>query len=80
MPKVTLSEEDFTEGEIDIRKVLSVAGFVSSLSEGKRAVEQGGVSVNGEKVTDPFAKFTKADFESEFVLKKGKKKFAKVEA
>ncbi|MCR4781168.1 MAG: tyrosine--tRNA ligase [Lachnospiraceae bacterium] len=80
MPKVTLSDDDFTDGEIDIRKVLQVAGFVGSLSEGKRTVEQGGVTVNGEKVTDPFQKYTKDSFKEDFLLKKGKKKFAKVEA
>lgn len=54
MPSIKLSEDDFTDGEIDIRKLLSSVGFVGSLSEGKRAVEQGGVSVNGEKVDDAF--------------------------
>ncbi len=80
MPKFTLSDDDFTDGEIDIRKIMQACGFVSSLSEGKRAVEQGGVSVNNEKITDPFKKFTKDDFKSDFLLKKGKKKFVKVEA
>ena len=47
MPVTKLEDEDFTEDEIDIRKVLQKAGFAGSLTEGKRAVEQGGVSVNG---------------------------------
>ena len=79
MPVTKLEDEDFTEDEIDIRKVLQKAGFAGSLTEGKRAVEQGGVSVNGEAVTDPFQKYTKDDFEAEFVLRKGKKKFCRVE-
>lgn len=81
MPKVSISEADLTDGAIDIRKLLQKAGFVSSLSEGKRAVEQGGVSVNGDKVEDPFAKFNLKDFrDQEFILKKGKKKFAMIKA
>lgn len=79
MPSIKLSEDDFTDGEIDIRKLLSSVGFVGSLSEGKRAVEQGGVSVNGEKVDDAFKKYTKDSFKKEFVIKKGKKKFARIE-
>jgi len=81
MPGISISEEDLTEGTIDIRKLLQKAGFVSSLSEGKRAVEQGGVSVNGDKIEDPFTKFTIKDFkDQEFILKKGKKKFALIKA
>lgn len=79
MPSIKLSEDDFTDGEIDIRKLLSSVGFVGSLSEGKRAVEQGGVSVNGEKVDDAFKKYTKDSFKKEFIIKKGKKKFARIE-
>lgn len=79
MPSIKLSEDDFTDGEIDIRKLLSSVGFVDSLSEGKRAVEQGGVSVNGEKVDDAFKKYKKDSFKKEFIIKKGKKKFARIE-
>lgn len=79
MPSIKLSEDDFTDGEIDIRKLLSSVGFVGSLSEGKRAVEQGGVSVNGEKVDDAFKKYKKDSFKKEFIIKKGKKKFARIE-
>jgi len=78
MPETELEDADFGEDGIDIRKVLQKAGFATSLTEGKRAVEQGGVSVNGEAVTDPFQKYRKADFAKEFVLRKGKKKFCKV--
>ena len=49
------------------------------MTEGKRAVEQGGVSVNGDKISDPFYKFKNEDFNEEFVLKKGKKKFCRIE-
>ena len=70
MPSIKLSEDDFTDGEIDIRKLLSSVGFVGSLSEGKRAVEQGGVSVNGEKVDDAFKKYTKDSFKKRIYYKK----------
>ncbi len=76
MPKTVLTEEDFTEGSIDILSILVKAGMTASKSEARRAVEQGGVSVNGEKVTDVKAAFTQADFQQE--LKKGKKSFQKI--
>ena len=52
MPTVTLMEDDYKDGRIDIQGILVAAGLASSRSEARRAVEQGGVSVNGEKVTD----------------------------
>ncbi len=78
MPKTVLTEEDFTEGSIDILSILVKAGMTASKSEARRAVEQGGVSVNGEKVTDVKAAFTQADSQQEFILKKGKKSFQKI--
>ena len=78
MPEAKLSESDFRDGSIDILQVLVSAGLATSRSEARRAVEQGGVTVNGEKVSDVKASYVAADFESEFILKKGKKKFAKV--
>ncbi len=78
MPKTVLTEEDFTEGSIDILSILVKASMTASKSEARRAVEQGGVSVNGEKVTDVKAAFTQADFQQEFILKKGKKSFQKI--
>lgn len=78
MPKTTLAEEDFTDGSIDILSLLVKAGMTASKSEARRAVEQGGVSVNGEKITDVKAVYEKAVFEEEFILKKGKKSFQKI--
>ena len=81
MPTVTLSEEDFDDqGSIGVLNLMLAAKLVNSRNEARRAVEQGGVSVNGEKVTDAKAAFVKEDFASEFILRKGKKKFVKVEA
>lgn len=78
MPKTALAEEDFADGGIDILSLLVKAGMTTSKSEARRAVEQGGVSVNGEKVTDVKTMYQKPAFEAEFILKKGKKSFMKI--
>lgn len=78
MPKTVLSEEDFTDGNIDILTLLVTAGMTASKSEARRAVEQGGVSINGDKVTDAKAVYARDTFEEEFVLKKGKKNFRRI--
>lgn len=78
MPKTMLSDEDFTDGSIDILSILVKAGMTASKSEARRAVEQGGVSVNGEKVTDVKAAYTKAGFAEEFIIRKGKKSFQRI--
>ena len=77
--KVQLSDEDFADGSVDILTLLHKSGLVASKSEGRRAVQQGGVAVDGEKVSDISATFAKADFEGEGkVVRKGKKNFRKV--
>ncbi len=79
MPTTKLSEADLKEGNIDILDLLVKSGLVSSRSEGRRAVEQGGVSMDGEKVTDFRATFVGEDFHGEGkVLKRGKKNFKRV--
>ncbi len=78
MPSVTLTEEDFTEDAIDILALLVKSGLTPSRSEARRAVEQGGVSVNGEKVGDIKLSYTKDDFTKEMIVKKGKKNFRKI--
>ena len=79
MPSFNLTDEDFTDGSIDILAVLQKSGLAPTRSEARRNVEQGGVSVNGEPVKDIKASYTKADFAGEgMVVKRGKKKFMKV--
>ncbi len=78
MPKTVLSDEQFTDGTIDILTLLVASGMTASKSEARRAVEQGGVSVNGDKVADAKAVYTKEAFAEEFILKKGKKSFQKI--
>ena len=81
MPTIEVSADDFANGTMDIMAVLVKAGLCESRSEARRGVQQGGVSVDGEKVTDIGATYTLDDFAGEGkVVKRGKKKFAKVVA
>ena len=81
MPTAELTAEDFTDGAIDIVSLLHRSGLAASRSEGRRAVEQGGVAVDGEKITDPKAVIAQEKFDGEgVVVKKGKKNFRKVTA
>ena len=79
MPTTELGEEDLTDGNIDILSMLVKSGLVPSKSEARRAVQQGGVAVDGEKVDDIHATFAGEDMTGEgIVLKKGKKNFRKI--
>ncbi len=78
MPSVTLTAEDFTENTIDILALLVKSGLTPSRSEARRAVEQGGVSVDGEKVGDTKTSYTKDAFTEGMIVKKGKKNFRKI--
>ncbi len=81
MPTYNLTDEDFTDGSIDILAILQKSGLAPTRSEARRNVEQGGVSVNGEPVKDIKASYAKADFAGDgMVVKRGKKKFMKVTA
>lgn len=78
IPSADISEDDFKEGKIDIVTLLVKSGLVSSRNEGRRAIEQGGVSVNKEKVGDISVSYTSEDFSSEFILQRGKKNFRRI--
>ena len=78
-PTVTLSDEDFLDGQIDILSILVKAELAQSRSEARRNVEQGGVSVDGEVVKDIKTSYVADVFAGEGVLvKRGKKKFCRV--
>ena len=78
MPSTELTDDDFTDGEISILELLSKCGLIPSNKEGRRLIQQGGISVDDQKVDDVLKKFTKADFEKGYVvIKKGKKKLHK---
>lgn len=79
MPTSELEEADFEDGRIDILAVLVKSGLTASRSEARRAVEQGGVVVSDEKVTDIKTFYEKDVFAGEgIVVRRGKKNFKKV--
>ena len=79
MPTLELTAADFADGDLDILALLVKAELAPSRSDARRAVQQGGVSVDGEKVTDVFQTFAGEALSGEgVVLKKGKKNFRKV--
>ena len=78
MPTAVLKESDLRDGSIDILGVLVATGLCASRSAARRNTEQGGVSVDGEKVQDIHTSYTPQDFAEGKVVKRGKKKFCKV--
>ena len=79
MPTTVLAVDDFREDAIDILTLLVKSGLSASRNEARRAVEQGGVSLDGEKVTDIKAAFEKTTFSGDgVVVKRGKKNFRKI--
>ena len=79
MPTTTLTEADLRDGSIDILGILVAAGLCPTRSEARRNVQQGGVTVNGEKVTDFKAAYTPEDIMKEdFIVRRGKKKYSKI--
>ncbi len=79
MPTAAVTEADFAERDMDIMAVLVRAGLCESRSEARRAVQQGGVTVDGEKVTDIGTVYGFADFAGEGrVVRRGKKKFSRI--
>ena len=77
MPTTQLADEDFTDSQITVLDLLVKTGLASSKGEGRRLIQQGGLTVGEEKVTDINKTFPKADFEAGLVIKKGKKVFHK---
>ena len=79
MPEVELTEADFEEGSIGILNLLVKAGLAPSNGEARRNVQQGGVSIDGEKVEDARMQVARESIGSEgIVLKRGKKKFMRI--
>ena len=79
MPETKLVDEDFEDGKIGILKLMVKAGLATSNGEARRNVEQGGVTIDGEKVTDVRMTLTKEQISAEgIVVKRGKKKFVKI--
>ena len=79
MPSTDITADDFTDGSIGILDLMLKCELIPSKGEGRRLVQQGGVSLNDNKVTDPATMLTAESFEDGFVvIKKGKKVFHKV--
>ena len=79
IPSCVLEEADFTDGAIDILGILVKSGLTASRSEGRRAVEQGGITVDGEKVTDIKASYGPEAFDGNgMVVRRGKKSYKRV--
>ena len=81
MPECEVTADDFADGTMDILALLVKAGLAATRSEARRNVTQGGVTVDGEKITDIKAAYSLDDFKGDGkVVKRGKKKFIKVVA
>ncbi|MCQ2485596.1 MAG: tyrosine--tRNA ligase [Clostridia bacterium] len=81
MPTTVLTADDFTDGKIDILEILLKLGITKSRGEGRRLVQQGGVSVDDQKVSDIGLSFTPDQLAANaIIVKKGKKIFHKVQA
>ena len=79
VPTLALATADFyMDGRCDVPTMLVKAGFVKSKSEARQAIQQGGVTLDGEKITDPRTTFAPADLGEGKMLRKGKKNFVKV--
>ena len=79
MPTVALTADDFTDGQIAVNEIMLKAGLVKSKGEARRLIQQGGVSIDDQKVTDPVAVVSHETLEKgHIILKKGKKVFYKV--
>ena len=78
MPTAELTDADFVDGSIDLLSIVQKSGLCASRSEARRNVQQGGVTVDGEKVSDIAATYTVEQLTAGLVVKRGKKSFKKV--
>jgi tyrosyl-tRNA synthetase len=77
MPQTTIEDDDLEDGKITVLAMMIKAEMIKSNGEGRRLIQQGGVSVNGEKVVDVFRTVTADDLAEGVIIKKGKKVFRK---
>ena len=78
MPTTALTDDDFTDGRADLLSLLVKSGLCSSRGDARRNVQQGGVTVNDEKVTDIARSYEKADFADGLVIRRGKKNYNRI--
>ena len=74
MPSTSIGEEDLKDGKIGALTLLVRCGLAASNGEARRLIQQGGIMIDGEKLSDPAAVIS---LEKEVVIKKGKKVFHK---
>ena len=77
MPTTTVEDADFEDSKVTVLSLMIKAGMIKSNGEGRRLIQQGGISVNDEKITDVFTAVSKDDIANGIVVKKGKKVFHK---
>ena len=80
IPTVELSDSDFIDGSVDILSLLVKSGLVPSKSEARRAIEQGGVTVDGEKISDIRTTFAREALDSGIVIRRGRKSYMRIVA
>ena len=78
MPATEIEESVFEDGRILVAELMVLSGLTPSRSEARRLIVQGGVSINGDKVTDGNATLEKTVFAEDVIIKKGKKVFHKI--
>lgn len=77
MPTTVLSDDDFNDGNITVLDMMIKANLIKSKGEGRRLIDQGGVSINDKKVDSALSALSTDDFKEDVILKKGKKVFHK---
>lgn len=77
MPTTVLYDDDFTDGNITVLDMMIKANLIKSKGEGRRLIDQGGVSINDKKVDSALSTLSTVDFNEDVILKKGKKVFHK---
>ena len=77
MPSTDVTVDDLTDGSVTVLSLMIKAGMIKSNGEGRRLIQQGGISVNDEKITDVFTAVTESQLKDGVIIKKGKKVFRK---
>ena len=77
-PTTTLTSADLTDGKIDVITLFQKAGLIETRSDGRRAIQQGGLTIDEEKVSDFTVSFTEEELAKGLMLRRGKKKYMKV--
>lgn len=77
MPSTEVTCDDLEDGKITVLALMIKAGMIKSNGEGRRLIQQGGVSLDDEKITDVFTTVTEEQLKNSVIVKKGKKVFHK---